>query len=474
MNAIKIIGGYAIVLAYVFLLIFGVGNWVKKYQGLETSRKVIHTMLVVVWALLEALFRDTIHQVVIPVLFIGLNILSYRYGIYGSVERIDQNHKGTIYFALAITGIMAVSYWIPGLFLSGGVAVVCLTFGDGAAALIGYHVPSRKIRDHKTLAGMAACILASVIGMIAFKALYHPSLLWQDIFLLALFAAMMELTENGWDNITLSWGVFALAGILINTVDAHLRLALMAAMLIFYIVFLSRAITYAGSILSAGMVFVFAYFGKTAGLGYLLGTYFIIFFIGLIRKKMQGPKKQHETRNGYQILINGGAGTLMMALYGVTADERWLLLCLVAIGGCFIDSISSDVGRLSRHAPYDFLRKIPVPTGISGGVTAMGTGYAGFFSILIGIFAGFVMKFSWTEALLTGVMCFLQTLVDTALGSLLQVKYQCRVCGKLTERKHHCDNPSCYVSGIRWMDNNMVNLLSSAAIIGMTALFLLI
>ena len=65
------------------------------------------------------------------------------------------------------------------------------------------------------------------------------------------------------------------------------------------------------------------------------------------------------------------------------------------------------------------------------------------------------------KAVLTADLIFSQTLVDTLLGACLQIKYRCTACGALTERRQHCNMPAVRASGLSWMNNNMVNLLSS-------------
>ena len=168
--------GYAATVGYVLLLIFALGPVVQRRFGLETSRKVIHTMLFMVWVLIDIFFRGTIHQLVIPILFLVLNALSYRFHLYGSVEREEDNHPGTVYFAAAITVVMGLSLLDARLYLPGGAAAFCLTFGDGFAAMVGQRVPSRRLQGRKTRAGFAGCFAASAAALLIFSTLWWPQL----------------------------------------------------------------------------------------------------------------------------------------------------------------------------------------------------------------------------------------------------------------------------------------------------------
>lgn len=468
-----IAAGYIVILLYVFCLIYLAGPLVQRRTDLETSRKMIHTMLFMAWVLIDLFFRHTIHQIVIPVIFLILNALSYKYRLYGSVEREEKNHMGTVYFAMAITAVMTAAYFVPALYLPSGAAAFCLTFGDGFAALVGYHVKSCRIRPGKTIAGFAACCLGSLAAMLVFRVSYWPDMPLGAVPLLALIAAIAELTENGMDNFTLTFAVFGAAGLMTLPQAGAAQSALWIACAVFAVVFLSRAITYAGSLLSMGIVFTFAYFGGVSGIGYLLATYFSIFFIGLLRRRVQ-PSRTHGHGRGFlQILVNGGLGTAAMVMYGATGLTGWMAVSFAAIGGCFIDSVSSDVGRLSHVRPYDLLRRQQVPTGLSGGVSALGTGAAAAFCVLITLYCRFAAGMDARTAMLVGVLSFTQTALDTVLGSLWQRKHRCEVCGELTEKAEHCGRVTVYASGVRWMDNNMVNLLSSLLTTALAAALLL-
>ena len=60
------------------------------------------------------------------------------------------------------------------------------------------------------------------------------------------------------------------------------------------------------------------------------------------------------------------------------------------------------------------------------------------------------------------ICAFLGGVFDSFLGSLVQVKYRCVVCGELIEREEHCGTPTVHHSGIKVMSNDLVNLLGTA------------
>jgi len=462
--------GYLVSLTYIFFLIFAVGPLVQRFSNTETSRKTIHILLFAVWSLIDVFFRGTIHQILIPVFFIVMNLLSYRFGIYKSVERESGNHLGTVYFAIAVTVVMSISYFLPEFYYPGGISIFCLTFGDGFAALLGYNLKSRTIYRGKSAIGFAACFAASALSVLVFSLVYPATLELSMILLIGIFAAVLELMDHGLDNFTIVLGTFFLSYGFLNGNPEGLAGSIAAGIAVFAIVFFTGAIDYYGSLLALGMLFVFSFWGGAFGLWYLLATYFTVFFVSVYKHKILRRPKKSSGRTFRQILINGGLGTVFMILYGITGHPGPQIVSIVAIGGCFVDSLSSDVGILSKAEPYDPIRRKHVPAGISGGMTALGTGAALMGSAAIAVASAAFLNVTLPTALGMGMLLFAQSLADTLLGSLWQVKYECPVCNAVTEQKTHCDQPTRYLRGAVWMDNNMVNLLTSILTTGIAAL----
>jgi len=52
--------------------------------------------------------------------------------------------------------------------------------------------------------------------------------------------------------------------------------------------------------------------------------------------------------------------------------------------------------------------------------------------------------------------------VDSLLGASVQAMYTCPKCAKETEKPiHGCGTPTQHQRGWRWLDNDMVNFISS-------------
>jgi uncharacterized membrane protein len=113
-----------------------------------------------------------------------------------------------------------------------------------------------------------------------------------------------------------------------------------------------------------------------------------------------------------------------------------------------------------------------VEVGTSGGVTARGTLAALAGAGLIGaVAAGFSLAGGGTLAqagalvLAAAIGGVGGALADSLLGATVQAIYRCEACGKVTERhpRHRCGGETRRLRGWRWLDNDWVNFISSAA-----------
>jgi len=458
-----ILFGYILIFLYIFLLIFILGRFLKEKFNVETSRKIIHIMLFGVWVLIDIFLKDTVHQIVIPLVFLVLNSLSYKFNIYKSIERTDDNHLGTVYFAIVISIVMGLSYFFPHFYYHSGIAIACLTFGDGFAALVGYNINSTKIHNNKSIAGFIACIVSTICILLIYKKIYYPQLTIVTVLVLAILSALLEMVDYGLDNFSITFGTFVVSFLLEFLPGHTFVISITIALIVFNIVFFAKAIHYYGALLSAAIVFIFAYYGGLIGTVFLLTAYFSIFLISKVKKVIikKDNNRVEQPRGFMQILINGGFGSLFMVIYDITGSTSMLIVSLISIGGCFIDSVSSDLGVLSSQKPYDLIKRKYVARGLSGGVTILGTLSALCFSVVLALFISIHTDFSYIKLVMICSVIFSQTVIDSILGSLFQEKYICSKCKEITEQELHCEIKTIHYSGIPHINNNTVNFLSS-------------
>jgi uncharacterized protein (TIGR00297 family) len=148
--------------------------------------------------------------------------------------------------------------------------------------------------------------------------------------------------------------------------------------------------------------------------------------------------------------------------------EQTSTLFLGALATATADTFATEIGIRFGRSVVSIATFKPITKGLSGGVSIFGTlaSIGGALLIAIG-FAG-VQSFgnlcelaavNWFPPLiLSGV---LGALSDSWLGATIQKKLRCSECGTVMEEKMHCGKPTTRISGIPWVDNNLVNAIAT-------------
>ena len=238
-----------------------------------------------------------------------------------------------------------------------------------------------------------------------------------------------------------------------------------------------KALTIWGALEAAALIMGAAICGKWFGLTFLLVVYYMIAGIDkLVKPKteniVQGMHQKDGPRDHIQVMANGLPALICILIYGITGVRAWLVGYSVALTEAFADSLASDVGVLSRRAPVSICRFKQVPRGLSGGVSLWGTG-AGLLGTLFCGGLCWMFHRDLAEAAVVVAFGFLGCIIDSILGDLVQEKRQCPKCGKLTEKKIHCEVETSHLSGCPFIDNCGVNLISNFLTAALAVMFLL-
>lgn len=197
----------------------------------------------------------------------------------------------------------------------------------------------------------------------------------------------------------------------------------------------------------------------------------VVFFVGgsALSRFKQAEKARRGVlaqakggeRDAWQVLANGGAGALCLALFG----ERGAGGFLGALGTAAADTWATELGLLARSRPRLIATMQPVAPGASGGITPEGTVASAVGALTVAT-AWAVAGGAGSGVLLTGLGAgVLGALVDSLLGATVQAEYWCAACGEPTETATHsrCGNTTALARGVPWVDNDVVNAASTAA-----------
>ena len=211
----KIALGYILTFGWVFLMLALTMVLKKvKHTDDELPRKIVHVSVAFAWIPMYLCFGASWHLVVPPAVFIVLNTISYRMGLFSGMERTDESKKslGTVYYAISMTVMAIWSVLAPECIVPYGVGLFCMAIGDGLAPLFGA-IKKGNIRlfGSRTLFGSISVFVICLIVICVMSALFHLQLPFWKALVIALGAVACELVGmKGLDNLTLPLGVFLL------------------------------------------------------------------------------------------------------------------------------------------------------------------------------------------------------------------------------------------------------------------------
>lgn len=186
--------------------------------------------------------------------------------------------------------------------------------------------------------------------------------------------------------------------------------------------------------------------------------------IGKLSKRARGVvkiQKKGGTRDIAQVFANGGPALLAIVLYHFTKNHIFLVVFCASLAEAVADTWAGEIGVLSEKPPVSIITFRPMPKGLSGAVSFLGT-LAGLLStVLYAIFYKSCYSGKLSLSLIVALTGFAGCLVDSFLGATVQAHYYDEE-GKLTEKEKDTKGETrALARGIRFFDNDMVNFTSN-------------
>ncbi len=257
----------------------------------------------------------------------------------------------------------------------------------------------------------------------------------------------------------------------------NIILSIILSLILAIIAFLKKALTNSALILAFIFSIIICYFGK-------INSYIILVlvFLGSVISHKLSSKKIDETKNIiekhkekdiYQIIANVGTGTFFIIVYAITKNIFFLVIYASVMAESLSDSLASDIGVLSKKPPINIRTLKRDTRGLSGNVSLLGLISSLIGSIIIGI--TFYISYSNIIYLMIIIISsFIGAIFDSFLGAFFQKKYRCPKCGITTELKKHCNTITIKTSKHKFLNNDMVNLLSNIATALLSLLLLIL
>jgi uncharacterized protein (TIGR00297 family) len=430
----------------------------------------VHILVGFEWVILYRFFGGGIHFLAVCLLFLVILTFSHRKKLLPMIESDSDNSLGTVYYAIAMSIMAIVTLFIPDMIIPFGIGVFCTSLGDGFAGLMGQLMSSprnSKIYGNKTIYGTIFNFIICFIVSGVINSKFSLGLLTWHLISVAIFATSLELfTGRGLDNITVTLGASFLTYFFIHFEGAEnyiIPILLTPPMIAF--AYKKQALTL-GGIISAIIVDIII----SLTLGNFGFVILLTFFIGgLITDKIKKCKKNKgrrenmrlgEPRNYRQVLANSIISAVCSTLFFITKNRIFLITFVASLAESFADTTASGIGSLSDRA-YDVFRLRKCRAGLSGGMSILGTFSALISTFIINIIAAPFIKIEFAEGLIIIIAAFSGMVFDSLLGSLLQIKFKCSACGEIVEQPTHCNGQAIKHSGISFVDNDLVNFLST-------------
>ena len=246
----------------------------------------------------------------------------------------------------------------------------------------------------------------------------------------------------------------------------RLVIALAAVLVIGLIAYRKRQLNLSGVVAAVVMGAAATVMGGFTSLSLYLFFLISAAVIGKLSKRIRGLDRIHKKggrRDAVQVLANGGAALAAMLIHAFDSSPVYLAVFTACLAEACSDTWASEIGVLSKSEPVSILTFTKVPKGLSGGVSLLGTCSAMLSSVLYGIFA-----FSCYDGInLSLVMVvifssFAGVMTDSVLGATLQAHFYDEKEDIITEHsRDRKGNALKLVRGLRFMDNDMVNLTSN-------------
>jgi uncharacterized protein (TIGR00297 family) len=205
----------------------------------------------------------------------------------------------------------------------------------------------------------------------------------------------------------------------------------------------------------------------------LLVLYFIaasaVTALGAPRKaeRTQRSLPQSHARTAMQVLANGAVFSLLAVMGGARAESAWAIGAFGALAAASADTWATEIGTLWGGTPRSVLNFRPVTTGMSGGVTGVGSLAAVVGALLVAAAAVALHDIADTQRVFFAAAGggIAGAFADSILGASAQARRWCDHCKEWTERRvHPCSYRTVHAAGARWITNDTVNF--AATVVG--------
>jgi uncharacterized protein (TIGR00297 family) len=203
--------------------------------------------------------------------------------------------------------------------------------------------------------------------------------------------------------------------------------------------------------------------------GFFISASALSKLFGRRKSSLDAAFSKGSQRDAGQVIANGGICGAFVLLHLLLPEANWVWLGFAGtLAAANADTWGTEIGVLSKRQPRLITSLKAVPRGTAGAVTVDGTLASFGGALFIAVLAVLVSpQASWGAAissfLIIGLGGIMGALSDSWMSATVQGMYYCMTCGQETEHSevHSCGNPTEFIRGWRWVNNDMVNLTAN-------------
>jgi dolichol kinase len=194
-----------------FLAIFGLGEimYHKLKVKPEITRKFSHFSSGILALSFYIYLTEITSVAVLCTSFLGLLILSKKFGFLKSINNVDRITVGSFLFPVSVFGCFVLAHFSSlqqhALFFY--LPILTLAICDPLSALVGKKFPYGKYKvgiNHKTIMGSSAFLISALLLGYVLSLILKIEVSILTIGISALLCTFIEgISRNGWDNLTI-------------------------------------------------------------------------------------------------------------------------------------------------------------------------------------------------------------------------------------------------------------------------------
>jgi uncharacterized protein (TIGR00297 family) len=449
----------------------------------EVTRKSVHVLTGALVAGTPYVFKSMAPMALLGGLFVVVNLVAVRKGLLKGMHGTQRATYGTVFYPLAFL-ILLLLLWHghKSIFVA---SMLIMAFADAAAAIVGENLPRpheyRLGQEKKSLEGSATMFLVTLgvvvatglwLGPMDGFALTLPALVWIAAVVAAVTTMCEAVSAFGSDNLSVPLGAAFVMHYMLTHAGAD-RVAFSVGVLLALVVAVAsvKARFLNGS--GAAVTFVLATLVFGVGRWQFAVPILTFFVLSSLLSRLGEQRKRLVVANAFakvgprdfgQVFANGGVAGILLLVWNFFPEPLWYVLYVASLVAVTADTWGTELGVLGKQVPRSILTWRRLPIGSSGGITLFGTLGGALGAIVVAASAALVgapgHTLVWTAKTLTAltVIGVGASLVDSLLGATVQAQYRCRSCGKITEKKAHCGETTEFLRGVRWVNNDVVNV----------------